>query len=233
MSTENTMKNIKKILYVNGGVDFAPIDVFNNATEYIYVDTLPRAEKDGYFIKSRFYRGQFIDQIVAGLLKRGFVLSSIIVLNPDYTWKIASVRQKIRHGIGKMLQLPSLELTQVNPAKYTFVNRQHNKIVKYYVNTNIKYNMIHELHNDIRCSDAIVISSSVPNSILLNYFYTPKLFVTKESGFRFIHTSEKGGKHLLSTIQKEGGDTYFHKYLFFDEDWSNYKSFDSYNDIFL
>lgn len=229
MSTET----VKKILYVNGGVDFTPIDVFHEATEYIYVDTLPRAEKDGYKIKSRHYRGHFIDQIVSGLLKRGFVLSSIIVLNPEYTWKIASMRQKIRHGLGKLLQIPSFELVQVNPAKYSFVNRHSNKIVKYYVNTNIKYNMTRELHNDIMYSDAVVISTSVPNSILLNYFYGPKIFITKESGFRFIYTSEKGGNDLLSTIKKEGGDTYFHKYLFFDEDWENYKSFDNYCDIFL
>lgn len=48
-TTINIIKNCKKVLYVNGGVDFAPINVFHTATEYIYIDTMPRAEKDGYF----------------------------------------------------------------------------------------------------------------------------------------------------------------------------------------
>lgn len=230
---EKIANNIKKILYVNGGVDFAPIDVFDTATEYIYVDTMPRAEKDGYYIKSRFYRGHFVDQVVMNLMNRGFVLTSIVVLNPDYTWKIASLRQKIKHSIGRILQIPSLELAQVNPTKYTFVNRGFGKKVVYYMNTNVKYNMTVELRDHIQSCDTVVISSSVPNSILLNYFYNTKNFVTKESGFWFVDGSDKNSKHILSTIKKEGGDTYFHKYLFFDDDWEFCKCFDNYCDIYI
>lgn len=230
---ENILENTKKILYVNGGVDFDPIDVFDAATEYIYVDTMPRAEKDGYYLKSRLYRGQFIDQVIVNMLKRGFVLASIVVLNADYTWKIASIRQKLKHGIGKLMGVRSLELQQVNPTKYTFVNRAFNKKVKYYMNTNVKYNMDAELHHDIMYSDAVVVSGSVPPKMIVEHFYKPKMFVTRESGFRHLYMNDDREPHLLSTIRGGSGDRYFSSYLFFDDDWETYRCFSSSNDIFL
>lgn len=64
----------------------------------------------------------------------------------------------------------------INPHIFYFYNDKTNQKVKYYVSTNIMYNMYMELEKDIRETDALIVSGYHPNNKLFDYFDIPKIF---------------------------------------------------------
>jgi hypothetical protein len=57
-----------------------------------------------------------------------------------------------------------------NPTLFYFVNTKTNQILKYYVSTNILYNLSTELFNDINKSDILIISNYFPNKRLFELY---------------------------------------------------------------
>lgn len=47
---------MEKLLYIGSGLDIEPIIHFNDVKEFIFIDTLPRSEFDGFIVDgSLFY----------------------------------------------------------------------------------------------------------------------------------------------------------------------------------
>lgn len=57
-----------------------------------------------------------------------------------------------------------------------FTNTKTKQTIRYYISTNIKFNMNKILENDIATSDGIIVSGYFPETEILRYFSTPKTF---------------------------------------------------------
>lgn len=65
----------------------------------------------------------------------------------------------------------------INPTLLLFKNNITNRFIKYYISTNIEYNMTNELANDIGNCDGLVLSGYLPNKKVLDYFIKPKILI--------------------------------------------------------
>lgn len=161
------MENYKKILYIGAWHDITPLLDFKNADEFIFIDTQPRSEFDGgYKFERKFYRKNFIESLHKTLTDIHFELINTKTIDEMYYKKIMTDSQ-IKQGIPEY----------INPTLLTFENKTTNQILKYYVSTNIKYNISDQLISDIRTSDTLVISGHHPDKLYLNYFDKPKLMI--------------------------------------------------------
>lgn len=57
-----------------------------------------------------------------------------------------------------------------------FTNKKTKQTIRYYISTNIKFNMNKILEYNIATSDGIIVSGYFPETCILNYFSAPKTF---------------------------------------------------------
>ncbi len=161
--------NFKKILYLGAGEDIEVINIFPNCNEFILIDTKPRSEHDNenYFYEG-FYRENFLKIIINKCKKYGFILEQTIELEPKYINKI-NIIEKDNDYNTDLNSIP-----YINPHLLIFnSSSMNNKIIKYYISTNILFNMHPILEKDIYEADTLYISGYHPDCELLKYFYSP------------------------------------------------------------
>ena len=160
------MEKIRKILYVGSGEDTGPIIDFENATEFIYVDIMPRnVDSDSIPYNDKYCHG-FIDKITDEFDYLDFHLTETRVLDSTYHEKVLSHEQK-RRGVPKYF----------NPTVLIFENEEKTRKIKYYVSTNIEYNMCDELSEDIASSDSVAVVGYSPKTLIFDYFKDKKTFI--------------------------------------------------------
>ncbi len=148
--------NFKKVLYFGAWDHIEVVNYFSDCNEFVLIDTQPRSEHDekDYFYEE-FYRPNFIDRIIDKLtkdFKYGFTLTDKIELEPNYMSKELSDN-----------------FPYINPHLFIFNNSTNNKIIKYYISTNILFNMNSMLENDINSSDTLYVAGYAPDVKLLKY----------------------------------------------------------------
>jgi hypothetical protein len=143
--------NFKKVLYFGSCDHIEVVEYFPKCNEFILIDTQPRSEHDAkdYFYDG-FYRVKFINKIKNKCKKYGFILNKITELDSNFMSK----------------ELVD-NFPYINPHLFIFNNS--NRIIKYYVSTNILYNMNKMLEDDIKSSDTLYVAGYSPDIELLKY----------------------------------------------------------------
>lgn len=164
---------MEKLLYIGAGLDFTPVIHFSQVREFVFIDAQPRSEFDGIICEGSlfydgFYRHKFIDLLVKNAAKFGFELVERIELDLDYHKQILTQEQKDFWDICFLEKFPD-----TNPGMLIFTNNKTSQMVKYYISTNIKFNMCSRLETDIRKSDGLIIAGYHPDKIILDYISKP------------------------------------------------------------
>lgn len=178
------MDNIvfKKILYLNGGVDFKIIDALPQCKFFVYIDSMPRNDDDldGSFNEDK-YRPYFIKRLLDTLNGKGFMLSSVDILDVNYGWKISSFKQKIKH-LFRYYFKTNCDLYGICPTKFSFYNQNTDTMLIYYTSTHIVYNYLPEIEKELCMVDGIIIHESMKDMDLLkNILGKKQILHTKES----------------------------------------------------
>jgi hypothetical protein len=145
-----------KILYIGTWDHFEVTMQFDKTAEFVFIDTQPRSEFDREIFDPVMYRTRFYDQIMKKSNEYGFELKSTLTLDPTYASKIQAD--------------PDIQF--VCPTLLTFekaaISTNIKQTIRYYISTNIIYNMSEQLESDIRSSDGLILSGYLPNKLVLN-----------------------------------------------------------------
>lgn len=125
-----------------------------NVSELVCIDTLPRAEFDINIYNKKSYNKNFIGILLNKCIKLNFTLTKTIELDNIFEEKYA------------------------NPTLFIFDNKETNKRIKYYISTNIEYNICDILENDIETSKIFIVKTLLPEIEIYDYFKTPKILYT-------------------------------------------------------
>jgi hypothetical protein len=158
-----------KILYIGTGLDLEPLKQFELTKEFVFVDVMPRSEFDSpdSFYEG-FYRKNFYSKLIELANEYGFGLEKTEELDPDYFTNILDLVQRIK-WLGKVKET----FPNICPTLLVFFNHNTGQKLKYYISTNILYNMCWDLENDITSSDGLIISGYHPNKKILEYITNP------------------------------------------------------------
>ena len=165
------MTHANKILYIGAGCHIEPVSHLTETKEFVFIDTQPRSEYETLdpSFDSQYYRYQFLINLEAECSNYGFELETSCEFDNNYFNQIISWKQYFFYCFHK---IPPA----VNPILVIFTNKKTNQLLKYYISTNIHFNMNISLKNDIETSDGFIISGYNPSMDILNYFKTPKAF---------------------------------------------------------
>lgn len=170
--TRQSLLSINRLLYIGPWHHIELTSNYNlqHVKEFIYIDTQPRSEDDEPFkFDRRFYRDNFMKNMRQKCKELNFTLIKMKTLDANY-------HEKLNLGIFEKIFYKTL-YPDINPCLYVFKNNTTGVMLKYYISTNIKYNMTNELKNDITDSDALFVSGYYPDNEVLKYFNTPKSFI--------------------------------------------------------
>ena len=145
----------KKILYIGTWDHLEVTRHFGKTAEFVFIDTQPRSEFDSELFDPEIYRTRFYNQIMKKSKKYGFELISTLTLDRCYAHKI-----KANSDIPFIC--PTL-LTFEKAATSTSIKQT----IRYYISTNIIYNMINQLESDINTCDSLILSGYFPHKLVL------------------------------------------------------------------
>ena len=160
--------DFNKLLYI-GVHDHIEITDYFKCAEYIFIDLEPLVSWDIFDEKSKtteFYRDDFIPRILNKFESKGYMLQNVINLTNN------------EQELGKY----------IDPHLMIFKNRQLNQIIKYYISTNIRYELknLDCLEKDIKESDALYVAGHHPNKILLDYFTDKKALISDSDSLYYV-----------------------------------------------
>ena len=164
------MNNIEKILYFGASLNIQIVKDFPNVKEFVLVDNQPRSKSDRYYFSDRDYNDKFIDNLIIITKDYGFELSKIFILDESYHTKILNIKKMIYYSF---FTLPP----NIDPELYIFNNKETYQIIKYYISTNIDYNMNMTLFNDIKSCNTLIINQYFPSIKLFEYFDKMEILV--------------------------------------------------------
>ena len=142
---------------------------FNDAEEFVFIDTLPRNNIEFLDIKYKevFYNKNFVTDLIDECNKYNFCVEHSEIIDKEYYKKIMNYKYIY---LSCCYNIPK----HINPQLIIFFNKKKNQRIIYYISTNIKYNMNKRLKQDIMNSNGIIINETFPTLNLLNYFDKPK-----------------------------------------------------------
>jgi hypothetical protein len=138
------------------------------------------------------YNHDFIDNLIEKCKENNFILKDIIELDKKYKNNILTPLQKAQYLL--------FELKYLNPTLLVFYNSITNQTIKYYVSTNIEYNMNLELSEDIENSDGFIVSGLSPSTKILDHFFTPKIFLGYNNTNYVINSNDFYDEQKRNTI---------------------------------
>jgi hypothetical protein len=163
------MNLLNKILYIGSGLHLEPLKQFKSTKEFVFVDVQPRSEFDSSdSFNEEFYRGKFYPELIKLASEYGFMLEKSEELDPEYFVNILNLNQRI-----KWLGLVKETFPNICPTLLIFFNPVTGQKLKYYISTNILYNMCWDLKNDIMSVDGLIISGYHPDKKILEYITYP------------------------------------------------------------
>lgn len=161
----------QKLLYIGAGeYHFEVTRHFSSTKEFVFIDTQPRScfESSELVFNEEMYYASFIPRLTESAANHGFTLERTEELDNNYFTKIFSWIQRIKY-FGRIKQT----FPHVCPALLTFFNSFTGQKIKYYISTNILYNMCPELEKDIASSEGLIISGFHPHKVLLQHLSAP------------------------------------------------------------
>jgi hypothetical protein len=207
------MDKIDKLLYFGSLYDFYPVYTFQHIKEFVYVDTFPRGpwdETDRF--NKKYYDNDFLTELKHKCYLLEFKLIDDIDLDETYKEKILTPQQKLYYYL---FSLPK----NINPRLLIFYCHETDQTIKYYISTNILYNMNATLLKDIEESNALLVSYFIPSIKLLDYFDKdkPKIFLGyTDNKYTISKNKEKDIKitnNLIEYLHKNDDNNYFINYI--------------------
>jgi hypothetical protein len=187
-----------KLLYIGAWDHIDPVFHFAKTKEFVFVDTQPRSEFDREKIfETCFYRKKFYKRIIDTYYKAGFRLFSTTILDKEYYKKL-----KVHTEYGDNESISTYK--HINPTLLHFVNPITDQTIKYYISTNIKYNMSNLLQDDIKQTDGLLLSGYFPNKILLDYL--PETNKTFYCYNQTCYDKEDNCETILQSLYEDGED---------------------------
>jgi len=223
--------NIDKILYIGTGCHIEPIIQFPYTKEFIFIDTLPRAEADEISFSKNLYKTYFIVEVINRFKDYGFTLMEKYSIDNNYHNNIFTLFQKLYYKIYKKPQY-------INPHVCIFFNMKTNQTVKYYISTNILYNMNTDLLFDIKNADALLISRYFPDIKLLDFFDKPKILLAySNTYYKKINNIENSDiKNILYFLHNNNNNIiskYFSKFYYINYNTSKKTEYNCFNDMII
>lgn len=174
-----------KILYLGSGLHIEPVLHFKKSKEFIFIDIEPRNEYDNGIFTTSCYNSHFYKNLIDKCKSYGFMLYQTCVIDKDF-WKIIlSFKQKTLYLCNKLSSM-------INPTLLIFINPSTRQKIKYYISTNILYNMNAELKEDIESADIFIFHEYLSQTKILEYFNKPKVFVAYQNNvFNMNNHNEK------------------------------------------
>jgi hypothetical protein len=203
------INNVKKLLFIDTSLNLIPLVDFDDYDEYVFINTLPRSKNDTYNYSDRAYDNEFFNQLLIQCKAYGFFILNIQEMDNEYYKKIFSLKKTLYYSF---FEKPKY----INPTLVTFINIINQKILKYYISTNIEYNMNNLLKNDINDCDVFIINEYIPNEKILEYFEKPKIFIGYSNTF-FTSNENKNMCRFLLCNNNYITSKYFYKYFLFKE----------------
>ena len=158
VSERGTKPHPNKLLYIGANTHLTPVRHFPNTKEFIFIDTQPRSEFDReHIFETCFYRHRFYKRLLRTLSQYGFILLSTTVLDKQYEKTLFDDNYVKKH------------YEHCNPTLLYFSNPVTSQTLKYYISTNILYNMCPVLEQDIKQTDGLIISGYHPHQKVLDY----------------------------------------------------------------
>jgi len=166
---------MNKLLYIGTGLHIKPVVHFANTKEFVFVDTLPRSQHDGLIVEGKyfydgFYRHKFISLLIQKCKKYGFEITSTKVFNQEYYNNKLLIEQKELYGFKENF---NLKFPNINSELVVFENNVTKQKIKYYISTNILFDMNKLLQMDISESSGLVISGYHPDKKILDWISNP------------------------------------------------------------
>lgn len=197
----------KKVLYLGAGLDINVVNYFPDCNEFVLIDTQPRSEHDqeSYFYEG-YYRNRFLERLINKCKKYGFVLNEIIELDSNYMNLITNIEKNPEYIDRELKDVP-----YINPHLLIFM--KNIRTIKYYISTNIIFNMNPILEKDISESDTLYIAGYHPDCELLKYLNNKKRnFVGSNSTIYYTDYDETENNIIKFFIENNIMDEYFDKY---------------------
>jgi hypothetical protein len=167
------MINPNKILCIGAGHNIQSVIHFSETKEFVFIDSQPRIKNEMLYLEPKFdkkkYVSNFVNDLLLTCLYNGFELETTNIIDKTYHTKIIS---KKWYSFC-LQQLPK----HINPTMLVFTNKKTQQKIKYYISTNINFNINPNLRHDIASSDAIIVLEYFPEINILTYFDNPKIFI--------------------------------------------------------
>jgi len=165
------IKHANKILYLGAGTHIESVTHFPETKLFIFIDTQPRSKFDTIHPKffKGFYEEKFINHLMESCNHFGFKLESNNIIDNNYYKNIISKKWYFSSWIYK---IP----LYINPTLLVFYNSETKQKIKYYISTNIKFNICKILYEDIKTCDGFIVRNHFPDIEILKYFELPKVF---------------------------------------------------------
>jgi hypothetical protein len=193
---------MSKMMYIGAGLHLEPLSNINfrNVKEFIFVDTLPRSQFDNFVHKNKFeeiyYGKYFIDKLIENCEERNFELVVTEELDKNYFTKILSFTQRI-----KWLKRVKQTFPYICPTLIIFYNKITHQYLKYYVSTNILFNMNNYLKNDLKTSNGLIISGYHPDIKLLQYIKKPiNLYCYSETAYNIPQDEIDNANNIVALL---------------------------------
>jgi hypothetical protein len=180
----------KKLLYIGSWSHFKVTTDFNKTPEFVFIDTQPRSEFDFEIFDPVMYRTRFYDQIIEKSKKYGFELKSTTVLDPSYASKIKADPN-----------IPFVCPTLLTFEKENEKDKKEKQTIKYYISTNIMYNMTSELEAEINSCDGLILSGYFPHKLLLKMLSSDTIYCYTDTCYNFDIDDIDDIDNILSALQ--------------------------------
>lgn len=140
---------IDQILYMGAHCHIEMINYFPKCKKFIFIDIEPRNEFDDLY-DERLFRTDFVPKLISKFTTNNFIITSIVKLDNNYHKKF-NIKDK----------------PYLNPHLIIAYNYTKNIQIKYYISTNILFNMNDQLKNDIYNCNGLYVAGYWPNDYLV------------------------------------------------------------------
>ena len=184
------MNHPKKLLYIGAWDHISPVMHFPKTKEFIFIDTQPRSDFDNKTIfYTCVYRHRFYKKIINMCSQYGFTLLSTTILDKNYDKTLILDTTYDDNVLTKY---------KINPTLLYFVNPVTNQTIKYYISTNIEFNMCDVLKKDIQQCNGLIICGYFPDKILFNYLNTNKFYCYSSTCYD--HDPEYNNSNIIGSL---------------------------------
>jgi hypothetical protein len=193
--------HFKKVLYLGAWDHIEIVDYFPDCNEFILIDTQPRSQWDIKTFCKDFYQKNFIEELINKCKDYGFILDIEIKLEDNL----------------------DDNFPYINSHLFVFKNNFNSMIahrtrtIKYYISTNILYNMKPILEQDIIESDTLYVAGYHPDKELLKYIKNKINFVGDNDTVYNNYNNDETDKNSIINNTNDHFNHFNHYYLIYRE----------------